>query len=162
MPLITRPQPVRRSPDPAPSSGRSSAAEHVVVTTATDLGRFSCSATHKDSGAVLTTAAPLDNQGDGSSFSPTDLVGVALGTCMLTTMSMKAKSQGYAIDGATVTTEKRMSPPPRRIRQLKCVFRLPAGLSDEQLAELQRVAEACPVKRSLHPDGEVVVAFETA
>lgn len=132
---------------------------HFVVTTSTNQPDLKCKAQHEDSGATLITAAPVDNNGDGSSFSPTDLVGVALATCMMTTMAMVAGRKGYDLGEATVRTEKRMSPPPRQIRQLKCTFDLPAGLTEEQRAELRRAAEACPVKRSLDSSVEVLIEF---
>ena len=131
----------------------------MVKTTATYTGRLGCAATHPDSGATLTTAAPLDNAGDGSSFSPTDLVGVAAGTCILTTMAIVAEREGYPpLDGATATTEKHMSDTaPRRIARLVCRITVPAAIEDGQLEHLRRVAMKCPVKQSLHPDTAVEV-----
>ena len=124
-----------------------------VTTTASYSGKLSCAAQHPDSGAEMTTAAPLDNNGDGSSFSPTDLVGVALGTCVLTTMAIVAERHGIDLAGATVATDKHMSEDrPRRIARLACRFDLPAGITGEQLDRLRAAAEGCPVKRSLHPD----------
>lgn len=129
-----------------------------VITTATYTGSLACEATHADSQATLKTVAPKDNQGDGSSFSPTDLVGVALGTCMLITMGIYARREGIAMEGATVETQKHMtSQGPRRIARLVCHLRLPAALTDEEASRLLRVAEACPVKKSLHPDTEIII-----
>ena len=132
-----------------------------VRTTATYTADLKCEATHPDSDATLTTAAPLDNNGDGSSFSPTDLVGVALGTCMLTTMGIVADRDGIDLAGAAVETTKRMATDsPRRIALLECRFTLPARLTPEQVEKLRRVAEKCPVKQSLHPDTRVEVTIE--
>ena len=129
-----------------------------VLTTAIYTAGLKCEATHPDSGATLTTAAPLDNNGDGSSFSPTDLVGVALGTCILTTMAIVAERDGIDLGGAGVETAKRMaSDSPRRIAVLTCKFTLPAHLTGEQVERLRRVAEKCPVKQSLHPETRVEV-----
>lgn len=129
-----------------------------VITTATYTGTLACEATHLDSQATLKTTAPKDNQGDGSSFSPTDLVGVALGTCILTTMGIYARRENINIDGAAIETHKHMtSQGPRRIAKLVCHLKLPAHLTDEEQEKLLRVAVACPVKKSLHPDTEVVL-----
>ena len=134
---------------------------YLVTTTATLGERFSCHATHQPSGATMNTAAPKDNNGDGSSFSPTDLVGVALGTCMLTIMAIKARQKGWDLGEATVTTTKRMSPPPRQIAELVCTFQLPASLDEQQRTVLRTAAESCPVKRSLDPSVEIKIVFET-
>ena len=132
-----------------------------VPTTAIYTGSLNCDAVHTDSGATLRTTAPKDNEGDGTSFSPTDLVGVALGTCMLTTMGIVARREGWSIDGADVRTDKHMTASgPRRIERLVCHITLPSSLDDEQVAKLTRVAEACPVKKSLHPDTAVEVTVE--
>ena len=134
------------------------AAPHVVRTTARNLGGLACEATHGDSGVTLRTAAPVDNNGDGSSFSPTDLVGVALGTCILTTMAIVARRDGFDLGDATASVDKQMTAqPPRRIGRLTCRLTLPATLDDGQIERLRRAAEACPVHRSLHPDLQVDV-----
>ena len=131
----------------------STLAPHVVRTESTYRGGLGCSARHLDSGAELQTAAPVDNNGDGSSFSPTDLVGVALGTCILTTMALAARRDGYELGDATVDVEKQMTAqPPRRIGRLGCRITLPGGLDEGQVQRLRRAAEACPVHKSLHPD----------
>lgn len=149
-----------------PTSNTASAApaaatpgEHLVTTTAVLGPKFGTTATHRDSGATLRTAAPLDNNGDGSSFSPTDLVGVALGTCMLTIMSIKAQQKGWELGEVKVTTTKRMSPPPRQIAEFVCRFELPGELSEAQQATLHQAAMSCPVKRSLAESVKVVVEY---
>ena len=134
------------SPEPAKTP-------HSVRSTARYLGGLACEAVHVDSGTALRTAAPVDNRGDGSSFSPTDLVGVALGTCILTTMAIAADRDGVDLGDATVTVDKEMTAsPPRRIARLACRITLPASLAEAQVEKLRRIAEACPVHRSLHPD----------
>jgi uncharacterized OsmC-like protein len=134
-----------------------------VRTTARYLDTLACTASHPDSGVELRTAAPLDNQGDGSSFSPTDLVGIAVGTCMLTTMAIVAEREGLPTAGLAVETEKHMvADPTRRIGKLVCHIVLPAGLDEQQAARLQRAAQACPVKRSLHPETVVELHFTPA
>ncbi len=129
-----------------------------VKTVVTYTGNLYCHALHPDSGVTMKTAAPVDNQGDGSSFSPTDLVGVSMASCMLTIMGIVARRDGIAIEGTTAETEKHMvADPQRRIGKLVCRFTLPADISEEQLDKLRLAAETCPVKRSLSDRTEVVI-----
>ena len=112
-----------------------------------------CRAQHGPSGAVLVTDAPVDNQGLGASFSPTDLVATGLGTCMLTVMGILAKKSGIRLDGTRVHVKKTMtSSLPRRIAELavEITFPAPATLSVANArAEFERAAEQCPVRLSL-------------
>ncbi|WP_216904591.1 OsmC family protein [Synechococcus sp. CCY 9618] len=113
-------------------------------------GALRCTATHAASGAALITDAPLDNQGKGESFSPTDLVGTALATCVLTVMGIVAERHGIALEGTTVRVEKTMtSGGLRRIALLEAWIELPAGLAPDQHQLLVRAGETCPVKVSL-------------
>jgi uncharacterized OsmC-like protein len=114
---------------------------------------------HGPSGAEIRTAAPVDNQGDGSSFSPTDLVAAALGACMITTMAIVAEREGIPFAAARFATEKHMRSGPRRIDRLPVRIHLPAGLAPEQRARLERAALACPVHASLHPEVRIDVEF---
>ena len=111
-------------------------------------------AVHEASGAELITDAPLDNHGRGASFSPTDLVGTALVSCILTIMGIVAERHGIALEGAEGRAEKRMtSESDRRIGALEVWITLPAHLAEKERALLIRAGEVCPVKRSL--DGSV-------
>ena len=113
-------------------------------------GQLRCQASHGPSGTRLETDAPIDNQGKGERFSPTDLVATALSTCMLTIMGIVAERHGWSLEGVTARVEKTMSSEtPRRIAQLTVWVELPAGLEPQQRALLQRAAETCPVKVSL-------------
>jgi putative redox protein len=123
-------------------------------------GDLHCKAVHGPSGTELFTDAPKDNQGRGESFSPTDLVATALGTCMLTTMGILARTLELDIAGATATVEKEMtSSPPRRIARLTVRIHVPQELSADNRLKLERAAHACPVHKSLHPDAEQVLEF---
>lgn len=118
---------------------------------------------HGPSGATLTTAAPVDNQGDGSSFSPTDLAAAALGACMLTLIGIKANQHGIELgDGLAVRVEKHMSSNPRRIGRLPVTIDMPAGLTPAQRTRLERSALTCPVHKSLSPEIEIPVEFRYA
>lgn len=123
-------------------------------------GDLHTEARHGPSGNTLTTDAPKDNEGRGESFSPTDLVATALGTCMITIMGIAARRKDLALEGGRVRVQKLMTTDPvRRIGKLAVVFDLPAGLSDADRGVLERAALACPVHKSLHPDIEIPVTF---
>ncbi|MCP9838389.1 OsmC family protein [Cyanobium sp. N.Huapi 1H5] len=113
-------------------------------------GALRCAAEHAPSGSQLITDAPVDNQGKGEAFSPTDLVATALATCLLTVMGIVAEREGMALEGARVRVEKGMtSTGERRIALLEAWIDLPAGLDDGQRQVLIRAGERCPVKVSL-------------
>lgn len=126
-------------------------------------GQLHCSAVHGPSGIRLTTDAPIDNMGKGESFSPTDLVATALGTCVLTIMGITAQRHAIDLTGTTVTVQKEMtSQPVRRVGRLAVMVSVPGHVSPENRQRLENSAHACPVKRSLHPDVEVSLAFAWA
>jgi len=123
-------------------------------------GDLHCKATHGPSGAQFTTDAPKDNQGRGESFSPTDLVATALGSCMLTVMGIAARTLHIDVSGATATVEKEMTTTsPRRIERLKVNIHVPHALSADDKEKLVRAAHTCPVHKSLHPDVQVPIEF---
>jgi putative redox protein len=123
------------------------------------LGDLRSRATHGPSGSQLLTDAPVDNQGKGEAFSPSDLAATALGTCVLTILGIQAKNMGADFRGARIEVEKHMTAtPPRRIARLDVRIAMPAGIPEEVRARLIRAAEACPVKQSLHPD--IVIAMD--
>ena len=131
-----------------------------VDITGTYTGNLNVGLHHGPSGREISTAAPVDNQGDGSSFSPTDLVAAALGACMLTIMGILAERDGIDLRGARFRVEKHMRSDPRRIDRLPVVLELPASLTPKQRAKLERGALTCPVHHSLLPDIEKPVRFE--
>jgi len=117
-------------------------------------------AVHGPSGTVLITDPPLDNQGQGESFSPTDLVATGLGTCMLTIMGIVAERHGWPMAGASARVVKKMAADPRRIAELEVVIRVPGGHDERARTTLERAAHGCPVHTTL--DGKVAmpVRFE--
>ena len=124
------------------------------------IGQLKTRAVHGPSRVVVFTAAPKDNQGDGSSFSPTDLLATALATCAVTTMEIAAAKHGVSLAGVTARVEKHMtSEGPRRIGRLPLVIEMPAGIDPELRGRLEAAAHACPVRRSLHPDVETDIEF---
>ncbi|NDA63603.1 MAG: OsmC family peroxiredoxin [Chitinophagia bacterium] len=118
-------------------------------------------AVHIQSGTLIETDAPTDNQGKGERFSPTDLVVVALGTCMVTTMGIKARSMNIALDNTRVEVTKIMVSDPRRIGKIIAKVFFSAGITDDARTRelLERTARTCPVERSLHPDIELDLQF---
>jgi uncharacterized OsmC-like protein len=118
-------------------------------------------ATHIQSGTLIETDAPTDNQGKGERFSPTDLVAVALGTCMITTMGIKARTMDIALDNTRIEVTKIMVSDPRRIGKIIVHLFFPAELNlDDKTKEiLERTARTCPVERTLHPDVELDMQF---
>lgn len=123
-------------------------------------GDLHCKAVHGPSGTALSTDAPKDNQGRGESFSPTDLVATALGTCVLTVMGIMARTLNLDIKGTTATVEKEMTTQaPRRIASLSVKIHVPHSLSEETRQKFERAVHTCPVHKSLHPDIEAPVEF---
>ena len=114
---------------------------------------------HGPSGTRLGTAAPVDNQGDGSSFSPTDLAAAALASCMLTIMGILARRDGIELEGTRFTLHKHMQSDPRRIGRIAIEIHMPAGLDDDARQKLEKGALTCPVYLSLHPEIEKPVQF---
>lgn len=124
-------------------------------------GDLRTTCTHLQSGSIFETDAPTDNQGKGERFSPTDLVGTALASCMLTTMAIRARALEGLIRGIRVDVQKVMASNPRRISELHLTFHYPPGFSStaEQRMELEHIAMTCPVKESIHPEIALKVDF---
>jgi len=117
------------------------------------LGDLRTRCVHEVSGEELLTDAPLDNQGKGEYFSPTDLVGLALGSCVLTLMGIAAKRLGISINGTTLMVEKEMkAAPSRMIGKLAMNIVCPVILEPKAIEQLEKAARGCPVHHSLHPD----------
>ncbi|MBS0266328.1 MAG: OsmC family protein [Planctomycetes bacterium] len=127
-------------------------------------GQLRSRATHGPSQAHLTTDAPVDNHGRGESFSPTDLVATALGSCMVTIMGILAERNQLDITGTTVNVVKEMiQEPVRRIGALRVTIRIPgekgARLSAADRKKLEAGALHCPVHKSLHPEIQTPISF---
>lgn len=132
----------------------------MVEVTGEYQGDLRCRAVHGPSGAEMFTDAPTDNEGLGRAFSPTDLVGTSLGTCIVTILGIVARRRGIDIEGARfVVTKEMISDPKRRIAKLETVIHLPASLSEKNRALLERAAHTCPVHESLDPRTEAPIGF---
>lgn len=123
-------------------------------------GDLRCRLTHGPSGNEIVTDAPVDNQGKGQSFSPTDLVAAALGSCMLTVMGIAACKSGINLENAKVDVEKEMvADPHRRIGRIAVKVQMPRGIAADKREFLEHIARACPVHKSLNPNLELDIAF---
>lgn len=114
---------------------------------------------HLQSGNQMITDAPLDNQGKGEAFSPTDTVATALASCMLTIMGIKARDLSLDLTNSYAEVIKTMAPNPRRISKIAINFFLPSTLGEKEKAILENAAKTCPVIYSLHPDLEKEINF---
>ncbi len=124
-------------------------------------GDLHCNALHHPSGNRLVTDAPVDNNGRGEAFSPTDLVATALGTCMATVLGIVAKRKDLELAGMTVKVRKHMSEDlPRRISRLEVDLSVPLPSEHPSRSLLEAAAQACPVAHSLHPDISVALNWQ--
>lgn len=126
------------------------------------LGGLRTSAEHLASGEKITTDAPIDNNGKGEAFSPTDLAATSLGSCAMTIMGIVAEREAIQLEGSTVEVTKIMSTDsPRRIVKIEVHFTLhtPEPLTEVQQKKLENAAHTCPVAHSLHPAIEQVFQF---
>ena len=116
-------------------------------------GKLRTEATHVQSGVKIITDAPVDNNGKGESFSPTDLLAASLGSCMLTIIGIEADKQGFNIDGTQISIIKLMFSSPRRVGELKVILDFSQhNFSESQKEIIKQKALNCPVAISLHPD----------
>jgi putative redox protein len=124
-------------------------------------GELRTQAVHLASGNTLITDAPVDNNGRGEAFSPTDLVCAALGSCMLTIMGIVAQRHGLDLEGTRIEITKIMAANPRRIAQVLLQFTLPPNnFTEKERDLLEQAARTCPVALSLHPDLKQTITFQ--
>ena len=124
-------------------------------------GELHCDAVHGPSGCRISTDAPVDNQGRGESFSPTDLVATALGICVATIMGIYSERHDLNLAGMKVQVEKHMSndDKPRRILRLPVTITVPIKLEDRHRTSIENAAGHCPVHQSLRADIEAPLNF---
>ena len=132
-----------------------------MTSTVIYVGELRTVATHLQSGTDIETDAPVDNQGKGERFSPTDLVATSLAACMATTMAIKTKDLALNLEGMKISVLKIMKADPRRVGGIDVTFEWPPSFQadEKQKLILERIAHTCPVMYSLHPDIEVKVEF---
>jgi putative redox protein len=118
--------------------------------------------THLQSGTVIENDAPTDNQGKGERFSPTDMLATSLGSCMITTMAIRAADMNLNFTGTSINITKIMSSDaPRRVSGIVAELNFTKDFiaTDEQKEQLIRIARSCPVEKSLHPAIKLDVTF---
>jgi uncharacterized OsmC-like protein len=131
----------------------------MVKSEAIYVGNLHCELMHGPSGSKIETDAPKDNNGRGEKYSPTDLVGAALISCILTTMAMVAERDQMPIKGARGEVEKEMSANPRKIAALRVKITLSKAIPEDYRGKLEHIAHTCPVHRSLNPDIQAPITF---
>ena len=123
-------------------------------------GNLRTEALHIKSGQIIITDAPIDNQGKGEAFSPTDLLSASLGSCMLTVMGIAARTHHIDIDGAAIAITKLMASNPRKVSEIIIEFKMPGkNYSDKEKVILEKAALTCPVALSLNPDIKQTINF---
>ena len=123
-------------------------------------GALRTTCTHLQSGSAIETDAPVDNQGKGERFSPTDLLTTSLAACMLTVMGIKARDLQLDISGLSFSVQKNMLTDPRRVGSIVLEADIPVALQrieDRTKQVLKKTGESCPVIKSLHPDITVTI-----
>ena len=125
----------------------------------TYLDDLRTTSTHLQSGTEILSDAPLDNNGKGEAFSPTDLVANALGSCMFTIMGIKARDMNVSIENSTASVTKIMQAEPRKISAIEIVFDMNYAPDEKTKTILERAAMTCPVFLSLHPDIDKRITF---
>jgi uncharacterized OsmC-like protein len=125
----------------------------------TYLGDLRTSSIHLQSGTEILSDAPLDNNGKGEAFSPTDLVANALGSCIMTIMAIKAVDLKVDLIGTTIEITKIMNAQPRRIGKIIISLHIPSFVTEKEKIILERVAMNCPVYLSLHPEVQKEISF---
>ena len=123
------------------------------------IGELRTTCQHIRSGNTFMTDAPLDNNGLGQAFSPTDTVATGFGSCMITVMGIKAREMGIDLKNSTVEITKHMASGPRRISKIEARLSLPKDVPDKHRKILENTANTCPVYHSLHPDIVQAVSF---
>ncbi len=125
----------------------------------TYTGELRTTCEHIRSGNTFITDAPVDNNGLGQAFSPTDIVATGLGACMITVMGIKANGLGVDLANSNVEITKHMTASPRRISKIQAKLILPLTVSEKNRKILENTANTCPVIYSLHPDIEKEISF---
>ena len=131
-----------------------------MTSTVVYTGDLRTTCTHLQSQSAFETDAPVDNNGKGEHFSPTDLMATSLAACMITVMGIKARSMGFDLNDIRIDVLKIMKAEPRRVGGINLTFFIPGSLVDideKTKAILKNTGETCPVIRSIHPDIEVKI-----
>ena len=124
-------------------------------------GNLRNTCTHVKSGAQFITDAPIDNQGKGQSFSPTDLVATAYASCMMTIIGIYCQERDINFTHGEGTVEKIMASGPRRVGGLNIVLDLSNnGWTEKECIKIQKAAETCPVALSVSGDMKINLTYK--
>lgn len=123
------------------------------------LGDLRTKSTHLASQSEILSDAPIDNNGKGEAFSPTDYVANALASCMLTIMGIKARDMGIDISQSRAEVTKTMASDPRRIAEIEVRLLMSVQADKKTQTILENAAKTCPVGKSLHPDVAQNITF---
>lgn len=133
--------------------------KYIMTASLIYTGNLRCSVEHVQSGTTVETDAPTDNKGKGEKFSPTDLLCVSLGTCMLTTMAIKAAELQVELKGAKAEITKHMLSDPRRVGKIDVLVNLSPNDDEKNKKILEKTGDNCPVIKSIHPDIELKISY---
>ena len=125
----------------------------------TYLGKLRTSSIHLQSGTEIISDAPVDNNGKGEAFSPTDFIANALASCMFTVMGIKANTMDIDFSNSTAEVTKIMGTDPRRITEIHVTFNMNLIADDKTKTILEKTAMTCPVYYSLNTDIKKVIVF---
>ncbi len=125
----------------------------------TYTGNLRTKSEHMRSGDSFITDAPIDNNGLGQAFSPTDTVATGLASCMITMMGIKANGLKVDLTDSTAEVTKHMEANPRRISKIEVKLSMPSNISQKNRKILEHTANTCPVHYSLHPDIEKEISY---
>ncbi len=125
----------------------------------TYLGQLRTSSIHIQSGSEIISDAPIDNNGKGEAFSPTDTVANGLASCMFTVMGIKAESMDVNLSNSIAAVTKVMGTEPRRITEIHIQFTMLTSVDDKTKTILEKTALTCPVFHSLHPEIKKEITF---
>ncbi len=119
----------------------------------TYTGDLRTEALHVKSGQLFITDAPVDNQGRGEAFSPTDLLATSLGACAITVVGIAARTHGFNVDGTEIKITKIMASDPRRVGEVIVEMNFPdIKYTDKEKSIIRHTINTCPVSQSLNPD----------
>ena len=131
----------------------------MTTSTSKYSGELRTHSVHTQSGETYITDAPIDNEGKGEAFSPTDIVATSLANCMMTIMGIVSKRKGLIIEGTEAKIDKFMGTDPRRITEIKIDFYFPVNFSEDERKLLEKSALNCPVAKSLSSDLKQNIEF---
>jgi len=121
-----------------------------------------CKITHQLSGTEILTDLAPEYGGKGRSFSSTDLIAVALGSCILSTIDKVMERAGYDPKQIEVITTKTYTENKTMIKRISLEIFHPEKLGGVVLKKLERAIATCPVKRTLNEQVEIDIVYSSS